>query len=114
MVNQRIWWSGWILFGFLLTGTAGAQIVAGPKFVVSEKKAPEEAVMKGYVRVFSHTAITIEERDHPNALRTFSLPAGLVEKYRERHLEYGDRIKVRYRLQGGQAVEIHAHWRKGS
>lgn len=89
-------------------------MVAGPKFVVRERKAPESAVMDGYVRVFSHTAITIEERNHPYSLKTFSLPGTLVEKYRERHLDYGDRVKVRYRLQGGQAIEIHAHWQKGS
>ena len=89
-------------------------MVAGPKFVVREEKAPESAVMRGYVRVFSHTAITVEERDHPYALKTFSLPSSLVEKYRERHLEYGDNIKVRYSLRGSQAIAIRAHWRKGS
>lgn len=113
-MTQRVRWTGWVALGLLMTGTAVAQLVAGPKFVVREQKAPESAVMVGYVRVFSHTAITVEERDHPYQLKTFLLPANLTDKYRERHLEYGDRVKVRYHLEGGQAITIHAHWRKGS
>lgn len=89
-------------------------MAAGPKFVVREQKAPESAVMKGFVRVFSHNSITVEERNHPYALKTFSLPARLADKYRERHLDYGDHVKVLYSLQGSQAIAIHAHWRKGS
>lgn len=89
-------------------------MASSPKIVIKEQKVPEDAVMKGYVQVFSHTAITVEDRAHPYKLQTFSIPPDLREKYRERHLEYGDRIKVRYRLQGSQIIDIHAHWRKGS
>lgn len=112
-VTQRTRWIGWVVMAVLLTGTAVAQR-ADSKFVVHEGKVPEDAVMVGYVQIFSHTALTVQDRKNPYNLKTFSLSQDLREKYREQHLEYGDRVKVRYRLQGGEAVSIHAHWRKGS
>jgi len=92
-----------------------AQTVTGRAIHLKQKKIKETQSFTGLVQTFSHAAITLRDLKNPLALRTFPYTIELREALRERHLEYGDKIKVIYSTtDGGHALKLRGRLRSGS
>ncbi len=111
MVNQkptfRLPHLAALLVVFLVT--AGGQTIK-----IRRVHAPTYATYTGYVRVFSHVAITVRAENNIYVLKTFSLSPRLREKYTNLHLQWGEKIKVYYRTRDNVALKIKAKWLAGS
>ncbi|MHB8734214.1 MAG: hypothetical protein ACYC6M_02815 [Terriglobales bacterium] len=87
----------------------------GSTIHLKQKKFKETQSYTGLVQTFSHSAITLRDLKNPLALRTFPYTIELREALRERHLEYGDKVKVIYNTtDGGHALKLHGRLRRGS
>ncbi|MGH9541821.1 MAG: hypothetical protein ACRD2H_08045 [Terriglobales bacterium] len=87
----------------------------GPAIRLRPRKPPATvATYSGFVQVFSHAAITLRDPHNRNALRTFSYSPALQQKLVNKHLDYGQKAKVTYRIKDEVALRLEAKWKKGS
>jgi hypothetical protein len=86
----------------------------GRTIPIKIRPAPQFQSFTGRVQLFTHSAITVMDMRNRYLLRTFTFTPTLRERLMERHLEFGDRVRVIYLIQGGQAVRLRCRLRKGS
>ncbi|HZT73944.1 MAG TPA: hypothetical protein VE996_09860 [Terriglobales bacterium] len=102
----------WLLLSVAVAALAAQRSV--PPVKLHAKRESGTAVDKGFVQVFSHAAITLRDAHNRNALRTYTLSPELRQKLTYLHLDYGEPIKITYRVKDHIALRVDAKWKKGS